>query len=435
MPLIPTRPMGLLLTALLAFAAMPLRAEGPTPLARLIDEALAHNPELRAASAAAEAARQRIAPSAALEDPMLEAGVLNAPVPGLSLNREDMTMRMLGISQKLPFPGKRGLRQAVATAESASAAMAVLETRNRLVRDLRVAYSQLQRADADERLVLRTRAVLQDLVAAAEARLALGEATQGEVLAAQSRLAQLQLELLKASAQQQASVAMLRRLLGRNDDVPIEPVPASLPSHDAPGLAATAGDTPQALAMRPQLQGLAAMADGAARSRELAERERYPDFELRLNYGQRQRAPDGMQRDDMVSFTVAVNLPIWRQGRTAPRIAEAIALQRQAEAMLEAQSQEQQAQLASARAAARQGREVALLYRDTLLPQAQALLESALDAWRAGRGPFSELLEAQAASTEAERAESEAIADHDEALAEIDLLAGVPLDMLRETQP
>lgn len=429
----PTRPMGLLLTALLAFAAMPSRAEDPTPLARLIDEAIAHNPELQAASAAGEAAHQRIAPSAALEDPMLEAGVLNAPVAGLSLNREDMTMRMLGVSQKLPFPGKRGLRQAVATAESASAAMAALETRNRLVRDLRVAYSQLQRADADERLVLRTRAVLQDLVAAAEARLALGGATQGEVLAAQSRLAQLQLELLKARAQQQASVAMLRRLLGRSDDAPIEAVPASLPLQEAPTVAATGPH--EALAMRPQLQGLAAMADGAARARELAERERYPDFELRLNYGQRQRAPDGMQRDDMVSFTVAVNLPIWRQGRTAPRIAEAIALQRQAEAMLEAQRREQQAQLAGEQAIARQNREAALLYHGTLLPQARALLDSALNAWRAGRGSFREVLEAQAASTEAERAESEAVANHDEAFAEIDLLAGVPMTAIRGTQP
>jgi outer membrane protein TolC len=432
-----TRFVGFALTALLAFVAMPLRAEGPAPvpLARLIDEALARNPELLAANAAGEAARQRIAPAAALEDPMLEAGILNAPLPGLGLGREDMTMRMLGLSQKLPFPGKRGLRQAVATAESASAGMATLETRNRLVRDLRVAYSQLQRAEANARLATRTRSALQDLASAAEARLALGQATQGEVLAAQSKLAQLQLELLTARGLQQASLAALRRLLGRDDDMPIEPVPASLPEQDTAPTAAPADNLSQALAMRPQLQGLAAMADGAARSRELAERERYPDFEVRLNYGQRQRAPDGMQRDDMVSLTVAVNLPVWRQSRTGPRIAEARALQQQAEAMLEAQRLEQRAGLASQQATARQSRAAALLYHDTLLPQVHAQLESALNAWRAGRGPFSDVLEAQAAGDEAERAEAQAIADHNEALAEIDLLAGVPLTAIRETQP
>jgi outer membrane protein TolC len=366
---------------------------------------------------------------------MLEVGILNAPLPGLALGREDMTMRMLGISQKLPFPGKRGLRQAVATAESASAGMATLETRNRLVRDLRVAYSRLQRAEANARLAIRTHSALQDLATAAEARLALGRATQGEVLAAQSKLAQLQLERLAASGQQQASLATLRRLLGRDDDMPIEPVPASLPAPDRAPPSVTGGDMQQALAMRPQLQGLAAMADGAARSRELAERERYPDFEVRLNYGQRQRAPAGMPRDDMVSLTVAVNLPVWHQSRTAPRIAEARALQQQAEAMLEAQRIEQHAGLASQQATARQSRAAARLYHDTLLPQVRAQLDSALNAWRAGRGPFSDVLEAQAASAEAERAEAQAIADHDEALAEIDLLAGVPLDAIRETQP
>jgi outer membrane protein TolC len=428
-----TRPVGFALTALLAFAAMPVRAEAPapTPLARLIDESLARNPELLAANAAGEAARQRIAPSAALEDPMLEVGILNAPMPGLALGREDMTMRMLGVSQKLPFPGKRGLREAVAKAESSSAGMAVLETRNRLVRDLRVAYAGLQRADADTRLVLRTRGVLQELAAAAEARLALGQATQSEVLAAQAKLAQLQLELLESRGRQQANLALLRRLLGRTDELPIDTVPAGLTAHD--DLPVEAGQP--SLAMRPQLQGLAAMADSAARSRQLAERERYPDFELRFNYGQRQRAPDGMQRDDMVSLTVAVSLPVWRQGRTEPRIAEARALQRQAEAMLEAQRQEQHAQLATQHALARQNREAAVLYRATLLPQAQALLDSALNAWRAGRGSFSEVLEAEAAHAEAERAESAALAAHDEALAEIDLLAGVPLDGIREIAP
>jgi outer membrane protein TolC len=421
------------LAALLALAAAPTRADEPppAPLARLIDEALAHNPELAAARAAGEAAQQRVAPAAALEDPMLEAGVLNAPLPGLNLNREDMTMRMLGVSQKLPFPGKRDLRGAVARADAASVAAATLEARNRLVRDLRVAYGELQLLAIDDRLVLRTRGALQELDAATDARFTTGQATQAEALAVQAQLAQLQLEQLRLQGQQATQQATLRRLLGRNSDEPIVALPATL--HSLRADAATLRG--ESMERRPQLHGLEAMAGRDARALELAQRERYPDFDVRLSYGQRQRAPDGVARDDMVSVTVSVNLPIWRQGRTEPRIAEARARQHQSESLLESQRQESRALLAQQLALIEQNRASAVLYGGTLLPQAQAVLDSALNAWRAGRGGISAVLEAQRALYQYERAAAEAIVAHNQALAEIDLLTGVAPTGVQEFQP
>src|SRR3972149_7440472 len=80
-------------------------------LGTLVAEALQNNPELRAAAKEIEAANQRVRPAGALEDPMLEAGFINLPIESLRFNREDMTMKMLGLSQKLPYPGKRALRE------------------------------------------------------------------------------------------------------------------------------------------------------------------------------------------------------------------------------------------------------------------------------------------------------------------------------------
>ena len=45
---------------------------------------------------------------------MLEAGVLNYPVQSRSFKTEDMTMKMIGLTQRLPYPGKRALRRDVA---------------------------------------------------------------------------------------------------------------------------------------------------------------------------------------------------------------------------------------------------------------------------------------------------------------------------------
>ena len=123
---------GCALGLALAWAApMTAAADRPPPtdpqLADLLSEAVANNPELAAARSERDAAQQRIAPAGALEDPMLELGVINAPLDPLSLRREDMTMKMLGLSQKLPFAGKRDLRRAVATADADSMELAVQE--------------------------------------------------------------------------------------------------------------------------------------------------------------------------------------------------------------------------------------------------------------------------------------------------------------------
>ena len=61
---------------------------GPPQLAALVSEALANNPEIAAARSELDAARQRVGPAGALEDPMLEAGIINAPLDSLSLRRE-----------------------------------------------------------------------------------------------------------------------------------------------------------------------------------------------------------------------------------------------------------------------------------------------------------------------------------------------------------
>lgn len=88
------------------------------PVEVVVAEALQSNPEIAGARSARDAARERVSPAGSLEDPMFEAGVLNAPLSSLSFRREDMTMKMLGLSQKLPFPGKRDLRRQVAAREA-----------------------------------------------------------------------------------------------------------------------------------------------------------------------------------------------------------------------------------------------------------------------------------------------------------------------------
>ena len=137
--------------------------EGPPQLSALVAEALANNPEIAAARSELDAVRERISTVGALDDPMLEFGVVNAPLDPLDLQRDDMTMKMLGIEQRLPFPGKRDLRRAVAAADAASVNLAVQETINRIERDVRIEYEELAFNAEAHRIVVRTRGAMEQL--------------------------------------------------------------------------------------------------------------------------------------------------------------------------------------------------------------------------------------------------------------------------------
>ncbi len=397
-------------------------ARNESQLAALVAEALANNPEIAAARDQLDAARQRVPAAGALEDPMMELGVVNAPIESLSLRREDMTMKMLGLGQRLPFPGKRGLRRAVAAAEAESIDLAAREIANRIARDVRVAYEELAFNEEVQRIVITTRVALEQLAAIARSRYEVGQAAQNDVLDAHIELERLGAELLRLAGENSALQSGLQRLLGRSGPAPR--IHAAAPQLAA-GQEAGPGDRP-AIENRPQLLALQALVERSTRSIDLAQRDYYPDFDVKLQYGQRDRALDGMARDDMVSLTVGVNLPIWRKARLEPQVAEARAMRRQAQSMLLAQQLETRTALDAELALVRQWRATAELYQSALLPQARASTASALAAYRVGRVDFLTLRQAQLREYEISTDLAMAVANHNKAIAEIDLLIGSP---------
>lgn len=391
----------------------------PSQLTALVAEALANNPEIAAAQSELDAAQQRTTAAGALDDPMIETGVINAPLGSLSLRREEMTMKMLGLGQKLPFPGKRGLRRAVAAADARSIDLAVQETINRVKRDVHIAYEDLAFNEEARRIVLRTLSTLEQLIAIARARYGVGQAVQSDVLDAQVERERLGVELLKLTGENAVLQSDLRRLLGRAG-------PTTQIGVAAPQLAADPGRDSGVppIENRPQLLALQALVERNTRSIDLAQREYYPDFDVKLQYGQRERGPDGMPRDDMVTLTVGLNLPIWRKAKLEPLVAEARAMRRQAQSALLAQQLETQAARDAQMALARQWRATAELYQSTLLPQVRAAVTSAFAAYRVGRVDFLTLRQAQLREYEVSTGLAEAIANHNKALAEIELVVG-----------
>ena len=400
-------------------------AEGPATmpeqLAALVAEALANNPEVEVARSELDAAHERVSAAGALDDPMLEFGIVNAPAGSLDMRQEDMTMKMLGIGQRLPFPGKRDLRRAVATADAESIGLAVQETFNRVERDVRVAYEEIAFNAEAQRIVVGARGTLQQSAGIARSLYAVGSAAQSDVLGAQIEVERLNAELLRLTGESAVLQGEMRRLLGRTvSSAPIHVASTQLAVDQ--GVAVDSMNP--AIDNRPQLQALQALVERDTSSIDLAQRESYSDFDLKLQYGQRDPAPDGTGRDDLVSLTVEFNLPIWRKSKVDPQVAEARARLRQAQNMLLAQRFETQAALETQLALVRQSRATAELYKSSLLPQVRAAVTSALAAYRVGRVDFLTLRQAQLREFEVSTELARAVASHNKAIAEIDLLVG-----------
>jgi outer membrane protein, heavy metal efflux system len=393
---------------------------GAASLQQLVAEALRMNPEVRAAEKEREAARQRVLPAGALDDPMLEAGVLNLPARSPSFSSEDMTMKMLGLTQRIPFPGKRDLRRDIAERSADSVGHAYEETVNRIAREVKTTYYDLALVQHSARVIAQNRAIVGQLLKVVEGRHSVARASQVDVLKAQTQLSRMSEESIKVDRERPTLESELNRLLGRAPHTP--PPPAALPPLDRSPAIRDLQET--AWAERPQLRALQAMISRSERALELARKDRYPDFDLRFSYGQRDSMPDGSRRSDLISMTVAINLPVWRATKTEPRIAEAQAMHEQAVSLYEVQRIDTATKLHHQMAMAEQSLQAAQLYRDEILPQARLTFEAALSSYQQSRGELMPMFDVQMSILNAELGYATAVASYQKALAEIEFLSG-----------
>ena len=397
------RPLGFYCALVLG----PVSAGQAQELDTLMALARRSSPSVSAAEARVRAASAGVSPAAALPDPMLMGGVVNLPLgsPGF---REEMTMRMLGVEQTLPFPGKRGLRRKAAEHEMEAAEAELEDARRHAARDVASAYFEAVLADTLARLVERQHGLLLALERAAHAAYAAGRGGQDEPLRAQTELVRLSADVAGLHVERIRAVARVNALLGRSSLVPV--VTAGYPDRmrraalvetgevrfadTTLGARALGSPLPRAeslqsavLTSSPMISAhLAELAAQSARV-ELARRDARPDPTLSLQYGQR----SGMA--DMISATVSLPVALWRgrkQGQvTAVELATLSALEHEHHRM----AAELEAEVLDLVQTAEMHRTRLALYHAGVLPRARAAAEAALAGYRNGRTSFQVVLD------------------------------------------
>ncbi len=342
-------------------------------------------PSLQAEAAKLQAARSDAVPAGELPDPKLLLGVQSVPIEGndrWSLDRDGMTMSMVGLMQDVPNRDKRRARVEVANAAiQRAAAERVVEALNvrQATAQAWIASHTIERKLATFDALYAENRLLSETV---RARIAGGRGQAADSVLPRQEAALLDERADELQRQRRQARAALARWIG---EAASEPLEGSVPhwSLDAPALQ-------RELHQHPQLQAYTPMTQQAqARIRE-ATAEKKPDWSWEVDYLRR-----GQEFGDMVNLQVSFDLPLFTSTRQNPRIAARHAELNQLEAEREALERQFAEQLDNELAELDRLQRALTRTREVLLPLARERSELSLADYRAGRGELETLLAAR----------------------------------------
>lgn len=409
----------LVLVALVLTALPPLHAGEQSPgadLDSIRSWLIAHNPELRALQAEAEAAEARVLPAGALPDPMVGLRLEGIDAERPNLLPGNVAMTTYSVQQTIPLWGKRELSRAIAAQEAG----ARRDERDAVLRErlaqAEQAYVGYWHADAGLQVLDRLIDLLGSIETVARERYALGLAAQQDAIRAQVARTRMQAERIERAAMREEAIAQLNAGLGRAADAPLTP-PAGEPAITLPVDAHEQGLSIMRRQSHPLLRAQSAMAAAAEDALALQRRQRLPDLTVGVGLMQQGNRLDGYELMFEVEVPFQRRALREREREASLRRDAALARADQTLSELEGRFGEAWARWSSAQARQR-------LYRDTLRPQTEANFASALASYRVGEVDFATLLEALEAWQGTDLARLDALRDELTSAAELRALIG-----------
>lgn len=414
----------LFLLLLLVQASQVMAKEAVLPaeeLAPLIATALANNPEVKASKARWEMFLNKIPQASALEDPilMLRLDDLLVRAPLSTGGKDPATAKIVGISQQIPFWGKRALREEVAQHEADTYQWAVEERKIELTRMVKEAYYRIYSKDKELEIVEKNLKLLLDFAVIAESRYSVGQGVQQDIYKAKLEKSKL-LDLKITLRQQRKSLqSTLNYLLFRPADAPV----GKIPDFKLPDLSFSLEALQQAaLEKRPQMKALSAQIRKGEASRRLAQKDYYPDFNVSFEYMLREKAMDD-PGSDMYSLGLTFNLPTQRARRQA-KVAEAASEVDMGRHEFNALTNSIHSSINDLLAHIERRQKLVELYQGGLIPQASQSLESAVISYRVNKVDFLTVLDGRMNLFNYERDLFESKAEYMVKLAELEAVVG-----------
>ena len=399
--------------------AMYAQTAARLPLTDAVSEALALNPEIVAAQRRYEAARQRPIQDRSLPDPMVSAGYNSSgnPLPGAGLGTEPTANIGFMVSQEFPYPGKRDLRESIASREADAEFQQIEAARFSVTARVKQAYYRLAYTYAVSNVLTRNRDLLETLRRVSENRYAVGQAAQQDVIKAQTQLSILDLQLERVRQERATREGELKALLARPPNSSVgEPEDMELTTFELSLDALVAA----AQANAPMLRRDQIMIDRSQLAVDAARKEYKPDFALSGGYYYMGAMPA------MYEVRFDVKVPLQRDRRAAA-VAEQLSTVGQARSTYDSTRLSLQGRIQEDFQMASTSNRLARLYRDTVLPQARLALESSMASYQTGRVDFLSVVTNFGTVLEYEMSYVDELASYHTAVSRLEEMTGTPL--------
>jgi len=372
--------------------------EAPQTLRDFIVLALKDNPDVKAAQEEASAKAERIPQVTALPDPVLNTKTMPEPIR----TAEGDNFFNLAVSQKLPVPEKLDRAGRIALQETRIALDSLKETRLRVIAQVKRAYFGLYTIDKSIEITHNNQDLLRGLIQVVRAQVMAGRRGQDDVLRIQVELSNLDAELIDLRQRRVTVQARLNEVLNR-------PTTTLITSPKAFDIrqADLSIDTllAQAEKMNPALSRLKQQIERDKQAVKLAQLAYWPDFTIGFEWIKMEprdafRPPPNprtglrpvvsrMSRDgsDNWAINFGFTLPIWTY-KIKAGIAEAE--RKLSASMMRYVSTRNQVsfQVTDALQRVRAQKELALLFRDTIIPEARQTYEVSQASYMAGTSDF-----------------------------------------------
>lgn len=356
-------------------------------LDQVIQDVVRHNNRVAAAHYMEEAARAKVGPAGAWDDPMLMLGVVNLPT-SFDFNMDPMTMKMIGISQNIPYAGQKRLQSKAAESEAESA----MEDRRAMEVDLvmaaRYAFADLYYRSKSLEDLVSQHDLLEEVVTSTTAKLATNQANRDEVLGAQAEQWRLEIQLFEAERMVDEARYDLNVLRGLDATASVPPL--ALPSQ--PEIPKTP-DVWLTAAKRnyPPLQKLSRQSEAFEYSGAAARRMSWPMLGLSANYAFR-ASTEMEKRDNMIGFQANISLPIFAGRQQKQMAASMEAMRKGVDEEAVQKWREVDAHLRLLHTTALQLEQTIDIYRDRIIPASEDAFQSALTGYSSNRVPYTNVL-------------------------------------------
>lgn len=358
-------------------------------LNNLVEEALRSNPFIQAAQKKWAASTKRPSQVASLPNPEVSFGSMSSGnlLPYSTIGSGPLSWASFMFKQKIPWPGKLSLKGDIAKTEAAQKAQVYQAATFQIIRQLKTAYFELTYFDQATSILNRYRDLLQRLSRIAEAKYTVGEGLQADVLRSQVEISLIVERLELLGRQRERAQARINTLLNRSPDlvlpqlVPVEDTSVELP-FSLERLYLTAREqNPEIEAERLEIQKASLQLD-------LSKKKFFPDLNLSTTYMLR-----GGPFDNMYEYRLGLEIPLyfWRKERFG--VEEKVEEIERSKHSYQSKLQQVTFNIKDAYIGARSAQSLIRLYRQGIIPQATASLDSALSAYEVGNIDFLNLID------------------------------------------